>query len=76
MNERVSACVIEQVSVCVFGFQYEVGPVSAVALTTPGFPLHKDHACTGHALLTRGHAPQAFGTIPATCVFVRVCVRT
>ena len=37
-----------------FGFQKEVGPVSVGASTTPGFPLHKDHACTGHVLLTRG----------------------
>ena len=38
----------------VFGFQYEVSPISAGASTTPGLLLHKDHTCTRHALLTRG----------------------
>ena len=41
------------VCMCVFGFQKEVGPDSAGVSTTPGFPLHKDHACTGHILPTR-----------------------
>ena len=35
------------VCVCVFGFQYKVGPVSVGASTNPGFPLYKDHACHG-----------------------------